>query len=134
MVSHEMPFKRWTHLIPEDPIPIEFPFCIEARVKGWGSLRYRADSNRLRKQTIDRPPEIVDGDRIEERNCGYLAQRMHSGIRSTGSADIDMPAFNPADNLLKDALHGRQSRLYLPAVKVRTVVSNLEPKLPHTLR
>src|SRR4051794_29024752 len=133
MVGHKVPFKRRTHLVSEDPVAIELLLRVEARMKIGGRLRNRADSNSLGKAPIYRPAKVVNRDSVCKRDCRYLANCVHTGVRTTGSYDIDVPAFNPANNLLEDTLHCRQSRLYLPAVELRAVVSNLESKPSHTV-
>ncbi len=132
MVSHKMPFKGRTNLVPEDPIPVQLLLRIETRMKIGMHFRHRADSNRLGEQPIYRPAKVVRRNRIRDRNSRDLSERMNARVRPTGPDNIDVTAFYPADDVLENTLNGGQSRLYLPPVELRAVISNLEPKSSHT--
>ena len=52
---------------------------------------------------------------------------MDSSVRATGTMDGNRAAFNPAQNLFKNSLNCRKTRLHLPAVEVCAVIRKDNP-------
>jgi hypothetical protein len=89
------------------------------------------DANRQRQQPVDRATEIVNGNRIVQRNGSNLRQSMDARIRAARPFDMHRPALNGPNDGFEDALDGEQIRLYLPAVKIGTVVGDVKLKATH---
>src|SRR5947209_13342497 len=90
------------------------------------SLANIADANSTRQQAIHSSPEIVRRYPIRQRDGGDLRNRMHARISAPRAGHMHRRAFDDADYVLEHSLNGSKARLYLPAMKIRAIVCDVE--------
>ena len=128
---HEAPIERRTHFVAKHTVLVRLASRVEARMEIERGFRDVVDANRLRQKAIHGAPEILHRDRIFDAHRRDLRQRMHACVRPPRARYLHRPAFDGADYFFENALNCRQTGLYLPAVEIRAVISDLKPQSPH---
>ena len=84
------------------------------------------DAYGCRQETIHRTPEIIWWNWILKTDGGHLGKRVYTSIGAAGRDNLYGFSLNAPDDVLKNALDGRQSGLHLPAVKPGSIVGDFE--------
>jgi len=85
----------------------------------------RRDHHDIARQTVvERHRQPVHGHRAGGIDHGHLPPGVDAGIRAAGSLHVGRTAQDRGRRGAEHPLHGRQPRLNLPAVVVRTIVGD----------
>jgi peptide/nickel transport system substrate-binding protein len=124
-------FERRHNSAAKDAIAILLRQRTPARVKIGANFLGGNNTDRGRQQRVERALKFArfqPGMRLEMRD---LAQRMHAGVGAARAVNDDFLLRDFARDIVERGLHSRQSRLKLPAVEGRAVVSDSQLDGPH---
>ena len=117
----------------EDQVTVGFPFdpvlSMKFRFHFFGGL----NDNIGGEETVQPPPETLHGDRSGGPEIGHLTQRVHPGIRPSGSNQADMLPGHDFYFLFNDLLNRQAIGLNLPPVIIRAVVFNQKLDVAHEI-
>src|SRR3990172_7148127 len=111
------------------PITINFRLRISERVKPQIHLPCRKQANANWDVLVHCNNKITAGDRGDNSHICSLCCSVHTGIRSSCTANINRFTRNMLDCLCDDSLYRGPFRLYLPPEKVSAVISDSEQQI-----
>lgn len=123
---------EWRADLPaKDPVLVYFSLGVEAWVKIRRCFFDITDTNGQGQQAINRPPEIVNRNRVVQRDGSNLRESMDARIRAAGPFDMHHVALNGSNDGFEDTLNGEQMRLNLPPMEISAVIGDVKLEAAH---
>jgi len=123
--------RRWADRLGGDAVLVGLAARTVAGVEVCGSLFYRDDADAGGEDVIEGSLEVGGGDGRAERDGGYLADGVHTGVCATGALGENGFYGDVMEGLGEGALDGGEGGLNLPAVIRRAVVGDCELPVRH---
>src|SRR6202030_3184837 len=114
-----------------NPVAVNFAACRPARMKCRSYFIGTHDSNRGRKQRIQRALKFAGRKRRQCLEAGYLPQRVNARVSATGSVKRHALLRQAPQNICNLALNSGLVSLNLPSVKIRSVIRNGQLEVAH---
>ena len=121
---------RWDRVV-EDAILVEFAFRTKARMEILANFFHPFHRNIIGKKAVQSSMEGIQGDPAFRLKIGNLSEGMDARICPSRGDQTYIFSCDHPDLLLKHALDGRETGLYLPPAVGGSVIFDGEFDVPH---